>query len=210
MEKRSFGLEMVEVRADGEDGPLISGYAAPFGHISADLGRFREVIAPGAFAESLAGDIRALWQHDTAQVLGRTKAGTLKIWEDERGLGFELIPADTQAGRDALVSLGRGDVDAMSFGFKVPKGGDRWENTEGGLLRTLYTVELREISPVTFPAYPETVAAVRSELDSAPEWVQRALTQGVDQDRTADGARARLRLRQRQRQLELLRLRGTR
>ena len=95
----------------------------------------------------------------------------------------------------------------MSFGFTVERGGDGWEqDDEGNLLRTLRSVRLLEISPVTFPAYLDTVAAVRSELDSAPEWVQRALTQGVDHS-TADGARARLRLRQRQ--LEILRLRGT-
>lgn len=148
-----------DVRAIGQthEGRL-TGYAAVFNVLSAELGRFRERIAPGAFKRSLAGgDIRAFWNHDTAQVLGRTAAGTLRLEEDDTGLRFSIDLPDTQIGRDALVSVKRGDVSGMSFGFSVPEKGDRWENSGGNLVRTLLDVDLFEVSVVAFPAYNATL-----------------------------------------------------
>lgn len=188
-EERCFDISQVTVRADGA-GAQIRGYAAVFNRLSQPLGGFREQIAPGAFADSMANDVRALWQHNTDQVLGRTKNSTLQLWEDERGLGFELTPPNTQVGRDAVVSIDRGDVDQMSFGFTVPGGGDQWQDGEGSMpVRTVRKANLIEISPVTFPAYTDTSAILRH----APEWVQRALSpQGVDDnDLTDQQARAR-------------------
>lgn len=190
-EQRTVGLGDVEVRSDEGKAPTIRGYAAVFNRMSQPLGNFVERIQPGAFEDSIAGDVRALWQHDTGRVLGRTKNGTLKLWEDERGLGFEVTPPDTADGRDALALIARGDVDQMSFGFSVPAGGDTWEDGEGMPVRTLHKVNLIEVSPVTFPAYLDTSAQI---LRTAPEWVQRALMpQGVDHSSTADDmTRARL------------------
>lgn len=180
----------LEVRAATDKPATILGHAALFNSPSVFMG-FREVIAPGAFAGSLSGDIRALWQHDTAQVLGRTTAGTLKLWEDDQGLAFELNPPDTQTGRDAVTLIERGDVNQMSFGFNIAPGGDSWsEDSDGIPLRTLTAVNLMEVSPVTWPAYPQTGVGV---MRSAPDWVQRALAQGVSDGSTADGKkRARL------------------
>lgn len=188
-EQRTATITGIEVRKDNK--PTILGHAALFNSKSVYMMGFRETIEPGAFSESLSGDIRALWQHDTARVLGRTKAGTLRLWEDDQGLAFELQPPDTQDGRDAVTLIERGDVDQMSFGFNVPPGGDTWAEDEDGIpLRTLRAVSLMEISPVTWAAYPETGVGV---MRSAPDWVQRALTQGVDDSSTADDiARARL------------------
>jgi len=155
---------------------------------------FYEEVERGAFTESVAtGDIRALYQHNTEKVLGRTKSGTLSLWEDDQGLAFELNPPDNSIGRDAVVSIERGDVDQMSFGFNVPPKGDDWTETEEGIpLRKLRKIGLMEISPVTWAAYPQTGVGV---MRSAPEWVQRALTQGVDDSSKAqDIARARLNL----------------
>lgn len=190
LEQRFATIERLEVRAK-DSKPTILGHAALFNSKSVFLYGFREIIEPGAFAESLAGDIRALWQHDSARVLGRTKAGTLKLWEDDQGLAFELNPPDTQDGRDAVTLIERGDVDQMSFGFNVPPGGDSWAEDEDGIpLRKLRTVSLMEVSPVTWAAYPQTGVGV---MRSAPDWVQRALTQGVDDKDKANGlARARL------------------
>jgi HK97 family phage prohead protease len=180
----------LEVRAQADQPATILGHAALFNSPSVFMG-FRETIAPGAFADTLGGDIRALWQHDTTQVLGRTTAGTLRLWEDDQGLAFELDPPNTQTGRDAVTLIERGDVSQMSFGFNVPPGGDSWsEDGDGVPLRTLRAVSLMEISPVTWAAYPQTGVGV---MRSAPEWVQRALTQGVD-DKANDIARARLSL----------------
>lgn len=175
-ETRVYDVEGLEVRADG-DKPIISGYAAVFNRLSVMIYDFREQIAQGAFQDTLDRDIRALWNHDSGMVLGRNRAGTLRLWEDDTGLGFELKPPNTQAGRDAVELVSRGDVSQMSFGFNVPPGGDEWEKNDDGLLiRTLRRVELHEVSLVAFPAYPDTSAVLRS----APEWVQRALAQGVD------------------------------
>lgn len=141
-----------------EDGQTIHGYAAVFNSMSEDLGGFREIIAPGAFSETLNADVRALWNHDANHVLGRTKSGTLRLYEDQRGLRVE-IDAPEAAGW-MLDSMRRGDVDQMSFGFRTRD--DEWKMEDGYPLRTLRKVDLFDVSVVTFPAYPETDAAVRS------------------------------------------------
>lgn len=204
MEHRTYAIDGLEVRRAGAQ-PSIAGYAAVFNRQSVMLYGYRETILPGAFADSLMGDIRALWQHDSTQVLGRTKAGTLRLWEDDQGLAFELTPPDTQTGRDAVTLIERGDVDQMSFGFNVPTGGDGWaEDDDGTPLRLLRKADLVEISPVTFPAYPDTAVAIMRE---APDWVQRALTHGVNHTQP-DELRARIAQAYRQRYINLLGLGG--
>jgi HK97 family phage prohead protease len=151
--------------ASGDDGvKKISGYAAVFNQPSEDLGGFVEKISPGAFAQTLAtDDIRSLWNHNADYPLGRVKARTLSLSEDLKGLKFEIIPPDTQYARDLITSIERGDVDSMSFGFRTMN--DNWERVGDTIVRTLLEVQLFEVSPVTFPAYPQTSAAVRSKLD---------------------------------------------
>jgi HK97 family phage prohead protease len=160
-ERRIYTIPGMEVRqADGQPTRLV-GYAAVFGELSENLGGFREKIAPGAFAKSLGGDVRALFNHDPNLILGRTKAKTLSLREDQRGLLVEITPPDTQAARDVIESMKRGDVDQMSFGFRTKK--DDWEeNDKGELIRTLIEVDIFDVSPVVFPAYPTTEIAVRS------------------------------------------------
>lgn len=166
MERRFFPTEL---RAEGNEGErtTLAGYAAVFDQLSVVLyGMFREKISRGAFAGALSGDVRALWNHDTNLPLGRTKAGTLRLEEDAHGLRVEIDPPTTQAGRDALVSVQRGDVDQMSFAFDVLE--DEWDQDESGtLIRTLRKVMLYEVSPVTFPAYPQTTVAARAGESSA-------------------------------------------
>jgi HK97 family phage prohead protease len=193
LEKRFATIEGLEIRATADKPAVILGHAALFNTPSMFMG-FRETIAPGAFTDSLGGDIRALWQHDTARVLGRTKSGSLRLWEDDQGLAFELNPPDTADGRDAVTLIERGDVDQMSFGFNVPPGGDSWSEDEEGIpLRTLRTVSLMEVSPVTWAAYPQTGVGV---MRNAPTWVQQRalLALGVDDIavQANDIARARL------------------
>ena len=209
MEYRKFDLSEVRAGTDAASGPVIAGYAAIFNARSDVLfGEFREVIAPGAFAESLGrDDIRALWQHDTAQVLGRKASGTLILAEDERGLRVEIHPPNTQVGRDAVELIRRGDVDQMSFGFSVPPQGDDWhEDADGTVIRTVRKAKLYEVSPVTFPAYPQTEIGMRSALGVQP--VIPADVRGATA--TADDNRATERLRaqanQRQRAIEILSL----
>lgn len=153
----------VEVRAEDGKAPLIHGYAAVYNNLSDDLGGFRERLLPGAFAAALlpGADVRALWQHDSAYVLGRTLNGSLRLSSDEHGLQMAVDPPETHWAQDAMVSLRRGDVSQMSFGFYVPEGGDEWRTEDGVMVRTVRRVELLEVSPVTFPAYPATSVAVR-------------------------------------------------
>jgi len=150
--------QATELRAQAR---RLSGRVATFG-VETAIGGFREVIAPGAFATSLrAGrDILALADHDPARVLARTKSGTLRLAEDDRGLTFELDLPETTIGRDILALAERGDLGGMSFGFRVPKGGDEWN----GDLRTLRQVDLAEVSVVqAWPAYQGTTCDPRSK-----------------------------------------------
>ena len=159
----------IEVREDG-DGMTFEGYAAVFNSPSEPL-PFVEKIERGAFSRSLRSrnDIKLLWNHDTSQVLGSTRAKTLTLVEDDRGLKVRGILPNTTAGRDAAELLKRGDVDAMSFGFTVIK--DAWSSD--GSERTLKSVRLHEVSIVAFPAYTGTAGttSVRN-LDRVAERAQ--------------------------------------
>jgi HK97 family phage prohead protease len=165
MERRALAAPP-EVRAD--DGAMVArGYAALF-NSEADIGGyFREVIAPGAFTETLKNDdIRALIDHDTGRVIGRSSAGTLRLKEDDKGLSVEIDLPDTTDGRDLAVQLERGDISGMSFGFIVRH--DEWDETSDPPTRTIHAVDLREVSAVAFPAYGDTEIALRS-LENARE-----------------------------------------
>lgn len=160
----------LEIRVEGEgaeEKKRIGGYAAVFDSWSNDLGGFRERIAPGAFAKTLQeADVRGLLNHDPNYVLGRTKAETLELSEDGKGLRFSVTPPDTQWAKDLLVSIQRGDINQMSFGFRTIK--DTWgkgitdENGRAVRERTLLEVALFDVSVVTFPAYPATEAGLRA------------------------------------------------
>ena len=169
-----------EVREDS-DGMTFEGYAAVWNSPSEPL-PFVERIAPGAFKRSIKqarNDIKLLWNHETGQVLGSTRAGTMRLEEDDHGLKVIADLPPTSAGKDAAILLRRGDIDSMSFGFSVPAGGDAWSSD--GSERTLKSVRLHEVSIVAFPAYSATAGttAVRG-LDLV---AQRA---AVDTDQLAD------------------------
>jgi HK97 family phage prohead protease len=182
IETRTTPIEF-EVR-EGANGMTFEGYAAVFNSPSEPL-PFIERIAPGAFKRSIEArnDIKMLWNHDTGMILGSSRAGTLKLYEDERGLKVRAELPNTSAGRDAAELLRRGDVDSMSFGFSVPSGGDEW--SADGSERTLKSVRLHEVSIVAFPAYSGTAGtssvrgldkvAKRAEVDAealADAWMK--------------------------------------
>lgn len=165
-----------ELRAEGD--AKIVGYAAVFNSMSEDLGGFREVIMPGAFDRALREnhDVRALVNHDPNQILGRTKSGTLALSVDERGLKAEVEPPDTQAARDALASIRRGDMDQMSFAFRTIT--DEWRKQDGEIVRELKDLELLDVSIVAYPAYPATSVSARA-LETAKAKAQPEPVPGV-------------------------------
>jgi HK97 family phage prohead protease len=166
-----------EIREEA-DGMTFEGYAAVFDSASEPL-PFIERIAPGAFRASLRSrnDVKLLWNHDSGSVLGSTRAKTLTLTEDDRGLRVSAKLPNTSLGRDAAELLKRGDVDSMSFGFSVIK--DAW-NSEGNE-RTLKSVRLHEVSIVAFPAYSATAGT--TSVRGLDKVAQRA---DVDADELAD------------------------
>jgi hypothetical protein len=163
MEHR-FITSKLEVRSE-EERSILTGYAAVFNSPSLDLGGFTEYIRKGAFTKTLKNaHQKALFNHNSDFVLGSTKSGTLKLWEDEKGLKFELELPNTQTGRDLAESVRRGDIDGNSFGFNISK--EEWDETDPKeVKRFLDEVNLFEISPTPFPAYPETELGFRTAYD---------------------------------------------
>jgi hypothetical protein len=150
LERRS----VVEVRADASK---IVGHCVVFDTRSRDLGGFVEVVRAQAVDQALTGSVVALYDHQPGAVLGRTPA-TLQLRKDSRGLAFTLDPAPTQAGREALELVRRGDVNGASFGFRTKR--DAWRKDAGVIIRELLDIEIAEISLTAFPAYREADVSV--------------------------------------------------
>lgn len=151
-----------QTREDG-DAHRISGYFAVFDSVYDIAPGMSESIARGAFSGTLSGDIRALTNHDTTLVLGRTAAGTLTLREDERGLWGDITinPNDGDA-MNTWARVQRGDVSQCSIGFEIVR-----EDTEiredGSMHWTIEEIRLYEVSVCTFPAYEETNVSARSK-----------------------------------------------
>ncbi|TNH04315.1 HK97 family phage prohead protease [Testudinibacter sp. TR-2022] len=150
---KEFEIRSSEISCDHQK---LIGYVVRWNSQSKPLWDFVEQFTPNAFAESLAEgqDVRALFEHDHTKLLGRTAAGTLSLVEDNIGLRFELVPPDTTLGRDLLVSVERGDISGMSFGFRTLS--DSWDFEQEPMLRTINRAELVEITITSIPAYPES------------------------------------------------------
>ncbi|PEE11761.1 HK97 family phage prohead protease [Bacillus cereus] len=164
-EKRELLSSNLEIREVEGGLRTIVGYAVKWEMKSVTMGywrRFKEQFKRGAFTDSLTQDDQlALWSHDCSQVLGRTKNGTLRLFEDEIGLRFELDLADTTLGDDTYKTIKRGDVDGVSFGFQMVK--EEWDESDpDNIVRSVTRAKLVEISPVAFPAYPDSQVSARS------------------------------------------------
>jgi HK97 family phage prohead protease len=151
-----FFNEPVLVRAADGKNEIVEGYAAKFEQLSENFGGFREKIARGFFDDVLEDDTVALFNHDFNMILARTISSTLKLSVDEVGLRYEFEAPDTQAGRDLVVMLKRGDVQHSSFSFVIKD--EKWEkDAEAGEIRTLLKAKrLYDVSPVVMPAYRDT------------------------------------------------------
>lgn len=172
-ETRSLVAEMrVAVADDGSKS--ISGLI-PYNSLSVDLGGYKEIIAPSAFADAVSGnaDVLALRDHTSTMLLGRTKSRTLTLEDTPDGLRYTIKLPNTSAANDLAESISRGDLDSTSFGFICID--DTWTVTESDVIRTLRQVELLEVSPCSFPAYPDSSVSLRS----APREV-RSLIEGQE------------------------------
>lgn len=169
-ESMAFRLLRREVRPiateftarDEGDAPTIEGYFAVFNSIYEIAPGMTESVAPGAFSRTLANDIRALTNHDTTLVLGRTKAHTLELREDEHGLwGKVSINPNDRDAMNLYERVKRGDVDQCSFGFEITDEETEFRD-DGSVHWTIKDVELYEVSACTFPAYKETNISART------------------------------------------------
>ncbi len=182
LERRFVG----ECRVDAVDERRIRGVAIVFDSLSENLGGFRETIKPEAVDRTLREglDVRALADHDSGKVLGRTKAGTLQLRKDKRGLSIIIEPdPEISYAKDLMRSVSRGDISGMSFGFRVLEGGDDWrEDPETGMpIRDVFDMRISEVSVVAFPAYQATDVMVSQrslnalrEFTKAKDWRQDA------------------------------------
>lgn len=175
------------ITREDDNKPSIEGYFAVFGSTYDIAPGMSESIGPDAFQNALGGDIRALTNHDTTLVLGRTKANTLTLKTDSHGLWghIDINPNDVDA-MNLYERVKRGDVDQCSFGFEI-RSEDTDIGEDGSVHWTIKDVELFEVSCCTFPAYKETNISARAaerdairarEMDAWRESQKRRLTHG--------------------------------
>lgn len=164
IEQRAVELRADKVELpDGESPIPFRGIAAVFNKrtLIEWPSRFLEQIAPGAFAKTIReADVRLLLNHDPNLVLARTRNGTLRLSESDRGLEVEADLAPTTYARDIAILLQRGDLSQMSFAFQVIR--DEWDSESDPPVRTIREVKLFDVSIVTFPAYEQTEASLRA------------------------------------------------
>jgi len=173
-----------DIRSTDGGGNTLIGHAAVFNAEAVIAGMFREQIAPRAFRKSIKeNDVRALFNHDPAMVLGRNKAGTLRLKEDEVGLAYEVDLPDTQAARDLWTLIDRGDITQSSFAFETVKELRAEPDADAGELLPLFTVKearLWDVSPVTYPAYEQTDVSARSAAERLSLAYDRPITEVIE------------------------------
>jgi HK97 family phage prohead protease len=167
--ERRYISEGVEYRAKNGDKPAeLFGYALRFGSVykmyDRNLGEFYEQVDSSALDGADMTDVRVLQDHISNLILGRTKSGTAEVGVDNVGLWYRAILPNSPNGENVRVAAERGDIDQSSWGFSLRQnGGDKWEIRDGKKYRTLIQVEkVFDVSPVTFPANPDTSVAKRS------------------------------------------------
>ena len=168
MEQRMLRMHDMQTRSDDNDDLVLEGYFAVYGDIYNVWEGATESIAPGAFSESISGDVRALYNHDDSLILGRTSAGTLTLRDDSHGLwGSIKINRNDSDAMNAYERIKRGDVTGCSFGFNIESEETEYRD-DGTVHWTITKVNpLYEVSPCVFPAYGATTVSARgAELDA--------------------------------------------
>lgn len=181
MEQRMLKMHDMQTRSDDNDDLVLEGYFAVYGDIYNVWEGATESIAPGAFSESISGDVRALYNHDDSLILGRTSAGTLTLRDDSHGLwgSIKINRNDTDA-MNAYERIKRGDVTGCSFGFNIESEETEYRD-DGTVHWTITKVNpLYEVSPCVFPAYGATnVSARGAELDAMKKRKLELRKQGI-------------------------------
>lgn len=157
----------LKTRSEESGEPVIEGYFAVFNDIYEMFPGATETIAPGSFTKTISDDIRALINHDTTLVLGRTAAHTLELSQDERGLfgRIRINPNDTDA-MNLYARVKRGDVSQCSIGFEITEEDTEYRD-DGSVHWTIKEVKLYEVSCCTFPAYENTgISARKRDLEA--------------------------------------------
>jgi uncharacterized protein len=197
IERRFVSGELRVDEAADTGKKTIRGFAAKYNSLSGDLGGFREMLAPGCFSGCLQDDIRGLLNHDPNLILGRSKAGTMRVIDSPDGLIYEIDLPDTTIANDLAVSMSRGDIDQSSFAFALDSddpNADEWTWTEdSGMIRTVRKVAcLRDCSPVTYPAYESSTSAVYQRAlfpNGVPESITSRLTPPAKVEEIRNAAR---------------------
>ena len=200
MERRITGGECrIEQRENGNR--VAVGYGAVF-HRADDAGTEYELwdgaverIDPGAFSEALErpDDVRGLFNHDSDHLLGRMSAGTLRLATDARGLRYEIDLPDTQMGRDVATSIERGDLTGSSFAF-VPSE-TAWSRDGDREVRTIKSVRLYDVGPVTFPAYGSASTSLRSDGEPVDARSEHADWEYLEREAAREGRERQIRAR---------------
>jgi len=164
-----------EVRKEGEEKPQIKGQAVVYEKMSPEQYGFKEIIHKRAVGDLIKkNDVFALKNHNEDLILGRNISGTLKLVETDEGLNFVVDPPDTTYSNDLLISMERGDIDKCSFAFRVDQSGQWWEEEDGVDIRHITKfAELYDVSIVTYPFYPQTIAELFGKDVRTPEQVYK-------------------------------------
>jgi HK97 family phage prohead protease len=201
MERRFVSVAAQEVRLEERAGkqPKIVGYASVFyqpGQLGTEYMLYDDMverIMPGCFDRAIKeDDCRALFNHDPNCLLGRMKPGTLTLKTDSTGLRYEIDPPDTQAGRDTIESIRRGDLTGSSFSFAAQK--TLWREENKVTIRELHGVQLFDVGPVTFPAYGAATAGLRALSEPGEALKEYEAWRSNAGGRGQDALRARARL----------------
>ncbi|HUV84723.1 MAG TPA: HK97 family phage prohead protease [Methanosarcinales archaeon] len=173
IERRYLPTKEIRMINEENQPTKIMGLACVYGILSDDLGGWKELIEPYALKNVLANnpDVRALVDHISYKILGRTTNGTLNIYENSKGLNVEIIPPDTTTGKDIVISLERGDISGMSIQFVVGEGNFEWIKIDEWDVRKVNSFnELIDVSVVTFPAFSATSVGIRSNQEIYDEY----------------------------------------
>jgi Escherichia/Staphylococcus phage prohead protease len=182
-EQRTIDVDVEDLDARGR---TVHGFAAVYDVLSEDLGGYQEKIAPGAFAGVLDADVRALLNHDPNEVLGRTKSGTLRLFDEERGLRFELDLPDSPLGENVREAVRRRDVDGASFRFQVGQ-----EDWNGDVRKIKAIDELYDVTVATFGAYPQASIELRTRPQKEGSTMEEVATLEPQAEEKDEGAEER-------------------